>query len=203
MKCRGKPGTKVHELLRAVSRFPRYTFHVISQKVHRSEISVSACPPLVDSEDWYSWMFCSSASQYLGKLATVNRFSHRLLIQYIGHEKKKSSRIPPALLLSPDWFGSILHFFSNFMQRHVVSGSPRYNMGTYQIFLISIQKPVRGTPLKISSRADFSPRRGFRVLKQHFLSDKTQKNFKKAVHKGLNYIWKLVGQDLSIISVFK
>ena len=33
MKCRGKHDTTVHEIFRVVSRFPRYTFHVISRKV--------------------------------------------------------------------------------------------------------------------------------------------------------------------------
>ena len=42
--------------------------------------------------------------------------------------------------------------FSNFMQRHVVYGSPRYNMGTYPIFFILVQKPVRGLKVHIFNK---------------------------------------------------
>ena len=40
--------------------------------------------------------------------------------------------------------------FALFLEVHEkswVCGSPRYNMGNYQIFLILVQKPVRATPL--------------------------------------------------------
>ena len=39
--------------------------------------------------------------------------------------------------------------FLEFHQKSWVCGSPRYNMGNYQIFLILVQKPVRATPLKV------------------------------------------------------
>ena len=39
--------------------------------------------------------------------------------------------------------------FLEFHQKSRVGGSPRYNMGNYQIFLILVQKPVRATPLKV------------------------------------------------------
>ena len=38
--------------------------------------------------------------------------------------------------------------FLEFHQKSRVGGSPRYNMGNYQIFLTLVQKPVRATPLK-------------------------------------------------------
>ena len=39
--------------------------------------------------------------------------------------------------------------FLEFHEKSWVCGSPRYNMGNYQIFLILIQKPVRATSLKV------------------------------------------------------
>ena len=66
-----------------------------------------------------------------------NLFSvNHLVNKFCTHIRKKLSSV---------WVGRFCPLVSNFMQSHVVCGSPRHNMGNYQIVLLLVQKPVRAT----------------------------------------------------------
>ena len=54
-------------------------------------------------------------------------------------------------------------------------------------------------PSKKASWGDFSPKRGFSRPKSTFFEWQDLHFFLKAVHKGLNFIWKFFGKDLSSV----